>query len=335
METAKAHVHLTKKRRLDAFICHASEDKARVARPLAKKLQSHGLEIWYDEFSLNVGDSLSGSIDYGLSISDYGIVILSKKFFQKKWTIHELDTLISKQVRKNKRIILPIWHKIREEEIAKYYPSLANSYAAKSSEGIQNVAEKLYKHIRGIRVIYNFKSDTDLKKNVSALSESIQERERLARETEDELIQIILAKVYLTTKGYRHAYIHYLPFSKSICAGVDEEKAVEKCIGRMVTQGLIASKALGTISITHEGVKRFERLLEKTKQKGRISRHASIRHSLDSTEISNVFEIQRMRADILRQAFRSSAQVVNIFEIGGPLGIGKEKLERITCKMKA
>ena len=128
---------MTKKRRLDAFICHAREDKARVARPLAKKLQSHGLEIWYDEFSLNVGDSLSGSIDYGLSISDYGIVILSKKFFQKKWTIHELDTLISKQVRKNKRIILPIWHKICEEEIAKYYPSLANSYAAKSSEGFK------------------------------------------------------------------------------------------------------------------------------------------------------------------------------------------------------
>jgi hypothetical protein len=97
----------------------------------------------------------------------------------------------------------------------------------------------------------------------------------------------------------------------------------------MVTQGLVASKALGTISITHEGVKRFERLLEKTKQKGRISKHASIRHSLDSTEISNVFEIQRLRADILRQAFRSSAQVANIFEIGGPLGIGKEKLERI------
>jgi len=45
--------------------------------------------------------------------------------------------------------------------------------------------------------------------------------------------------------------------------------------------------------------------------------------------MSNLLEIQRLRADILKQAFSSSAKVVNLFVIGVPLGIEKEKLERI------
>ena len=259
---------MTKRRRFDAFICHASEDKIKVARPLAERLQRHGLKIWYDEFSLSYGDSLSGSIDCGLSRSDHGIVILSKRFFQKKWPRHELNALISKQVRKNKRIILPIRHDISEKEIAKYSDMMAGSYAAKSSEGIPRIAEKFYKHIRGIRVLYDFNSDKEMKRAVSTLSQSIQERERLAKETEDELLHITLAKIYLTTKGYRNAYIHFLPFSKSLCAGTEEEKAMEKCIDHMAAQKLIASRALGTISITHEGIKRFERLLENAARKG-------------------------------------------------------------------
>ena len=321
---------MTKRRRYDAFICHASEDKIKVARPLARMLQSHRLEIWYDEFSLSYGDSLSESIDYGLAKSDYGIVILSKRFFQKKWSRHELNALISKQVRKGKRIIIPIRHKISEEEIAKYSPSMADSYAAKTSEGIPSVAEKIYKHIRGIRVLYDFSSDTQLKKSISVLSESIQEAERLAKERQDELLYVILAKIYLTTKGYRNAYVHSLPFSKSICTGVVEEKTLEECIRQMAAEKLIASRALGTISITHEGIKRFERLLENTAQKGQVSKDAPvIKHSIDDNEMTSILQIQRSRADVLKQAFKSSAEVVNLFEIGVPLGIEKEKLERI------
>jgi len=60
----------------DVFICHASEDKKDIAKPLALALIKMGLKVWYDEFTLKVGDSLRRSIDYGLSQSRYGIVIL-------------------------------------------------------------------------------------------------------------------------------------------------------------------------------------------------------------------------------------------------------------------
>ncbi len=47
----------------DVFISHASEDKDEIVRPLANALIAEGLTVWYDEFSLKIGDSLRRKID--------------------------------------------------------------------------------------------------------------------------------------------------------------------------------------------------------------------------------------------------------------------------------
>jgi hypothetical protein len=69
--------------RWDYFISHASEDKRLVAAPLAHYLKSVGFSVWYDDFSLEVGDSILAGINGGLAASEYGIVILSPSFFGK------------------------------------------------------------------------------------------------------------------------------------------------------------------------------------------------------------------------------------------------------------
>jgi len=55
----------------DAFLSHASEDKSTFVEPLAHELTKLGLKVWYDRFSLRVGDSLHDSIELGLSNSRY------------------------------------------------------------------------------------------------------------------------------------------------------------------------------------------------------------------------------------------------------------------------
>jgi len=65
----------------DVFVSHAWEDKEEIAGPLAETLRRKGLRVWYDEFTLTVGDSLCRSIDRGLAQSRYGIIILSPHFF--------------------------------------------------------------------------------------------------------------------------------------------------------------------------------------------------------------------------------------------------------------
>lgn len=133
----------------DAFICHASEDKDNFVRPLANKLVSMDLAIWYDEFTLQIGDRLSQKIDEGLLSSDFGIVVLSKYFFQKKWTKSELSALNTKSIEMGRTVILPIWHQITKEEIAKNSATLVDTIAVKSDKGIDFVAERLAGQIKG------------------------------------------------------------------------------------------------------------------------------------------------------------------------------------------
>lgn len=116
----------------DFFISHASEDKEDFVRSLAEKLKEQGLNIWYDEFELKVGDSLRRSIDRGLRNSRYGIVILSTSFFKKNWPQYELDGLVTREMN-GVKVILPIWHKVSKDEVMKYSPSLADKVALNSS----------------------------------------------------------------------------------------------------------------------------------------------------------------------------------------------------------
>ncbi len=112
----------------DAFISHASEDKDSIARPLAQGLREKRFEIWFDEFTLTIGDSLRRSIDHGLANSRYGIVILSPAFFAKDWPQYELDGLTTRQM-SGRKVILPVWHSVGHEAVAQYSPSLADKVA--------------------------------------------------------------------------------------------------------------------------------------------------------------------------------------------------------------
>jgi len=127
----------------DAFISHASEDKEKVVRPLAKALDRMGFHIWYDEFELKVGDSLRQSIDKGLINSRYGIVILSWAFFEKNWPQYELNGLTAREI-DGRKVVLPIWHQIEKKDVLAYSPSLADKVALSTKQmGIQEIAKDL------------------------------------------------------------------------------------------------------------------------------------------------------------------------------------------------
>lgn len=132
----------------DIFICHASEDKDAVVRPLAFQLREQHLEVWYDEFSLEVGDSLRRSIDRGLARSRLAVVVLSPHFFQKQWPQRELDGLVARQMHKGERVILPVWHGVGYEEVLHHSPPLADTLAANSAEGLDAVVAKLVRAAR-------------------------------------------------------------------------------------------------------------------------------------------------------------------------------------------
>jgi TIR domain len=132
----------------DVFICHASEDKDAFVRPLAEELVKNHVEVWYDEFSLTVGDSLRELIDKGLSQSRYGVVVLSPHFFLKRWPKRELNGLVAREMSEGNTVILPVWHEVTGDDVVRYSPPLADLKGVDSRKGVSYVCRELLKRLR-------------------------------------------------------------------------------------------------------------------------------------------------------------------------------------------
>jgi len=130
----------------DVFISHASEDKESFVHPLAEELTRLGLRVWYDKFTLKLGDSLREKIDYGLRYSKFGVVVLSPHFFSKDWPKKELDGLVALEV-DGRKVILPVWHNVTRDDVARYSPILAGRLAVSTSTGLDNVVSEIRRAI--------------------------------------------------------------------------------------------------------------------------------------------------------------------------------------------
>jgi hypothetical protein len=96
----------------DVFVSHSSRDKQQFVRPLVECLVDQGVRVWYDEYALIAGDSLSASIDRGLSSARSGLVIISPAFIktalESGWTHYELRGIVANSIGAEGRRILPI-----------------------------------------------------------------------------------------------------------------------------------------------------------------------------------------------------------------------------------
>lgn len=133
-----------------AFISHDSRDKESIAKPLALKLSGLGIPVWFDEFSLRIGDSLRESIEKGIRETDFCILIVTKNFLTNEgWTKTEFNSVFTREILQKKKIILPIWHDVSPEEVYEYCPSLVDRLAANWNEGESIVATKISNRIQG------------------------------------------------------------------------------------------------------------------------------------------------------------------------------------------
>lgn len=127
----------------DFFISYASEDRDEIARPLAEALKKRGAVVWFDDFSLSIGDNIEFVINMGLRDSRFGIVVITPNFINKEWTKKELGVLAYKETNENK-VILPVWHKISKTEVMNFDAYLANKLALNTAvKTIDEIANEL------------------------------------------------------------------------------------------------------------------------------------------------------------------------------------------------
>jgi len=72
------------------YLAHASEDKAFV-RPLAEALMANGIEVWFDEWEIEPGESLRQRMEEGLLAMTHFVVVLTPTALKKAWVSMEID----------------------------------------------------------------------------------------------------------------------------------------------------------------------------------------------------------------------------------------------------
>ena len=127
--------------RWDFFITHASPDKEAVARPLAAALEARDMRVWLDEGQLKIGDDLEEVIGFGTRASLFGVAVLSREFFGRRWTEAELRALSAKR-------IFVVLHGLDPAELEVLCPALRDKVSYPSTRGPEKIADELVEAIR-------------------------------------------------------------------------------------------------------------------------------------------------------------------------------------------
>ncbi|WP_213957766.1 MULTISPECIES: toll/interleukin-1 receptor domain-containing protein [unclassified Variovorax] len=132
-----------------AFISHDSRDKDAFVRELAHELIQNGCMVWYDEFTLKVGDSLRETIERGLRETKKCIVILSPNFLSNSgWGKVEFNSVFTREILEKQSVFLPVWLNVGAKEVYEYSPSLADKLGVSAQLGIPEVARRLAVSLR-------------------------------------------------------------------------------------------------------------------------------------------------------------------------------------------
>lgn len=127
-----------------AFISHDSRDKDILVRDLAAELTRIGCPVWYDEYSLKIGDSLRESIEAGLKETKKCILILSPHFLENRgWGRAEYDSVFTRELIEKNNVILPVWHNVSQHQVYQYSPRLADKVGLNSNIGTSLLSIKL------------------------------------------------------------------------------------------------------------------------------------------------------------------------------------------------
>ncbi|MFC0683913.1 toll/interleukin-1 receptor domain-containing protein [Novosphingobium clariflavum] len=92
---------------MKAFISHNKADKF-TARTLATMLTEQGEGVWFDEWDIKPGDSLTGGIEEGLNGADVFVLIWSEHAHKSNWVGMELRATVRRRVDDQSLRIIPL-----------------------------------------------------------------------------------------------------------------------------------------------------------------------------------------------------------------------------------
>jgi hypothetical protein len=92
---------------LDIFISYSSVDRV-YAEKLARELRFWGMKVWWDEWEIRVGDSLTEKIQQGLESAAWLAVVLTPSSIASSWVKVELAAALGRELESREVVVLPL-----------------------------------------------------------------------------------------------------------------------------------------------------------------------------------------------------------------------------------
>ena len=134
----------------DIFICHASEDKEEIVKPMVESFNQAGITYWYDEAEIKWGDSITQKVNEGLNISNYVVVVISNVFVSKPWPQKELNSALSIEISSGEVKVLPllVGSEAEKKQILQKYPLLNDKRYLPWDGNLRKIVKALLSRIK-------------------------------------------------------------------------------------------------------------------------------------------------------------------------------------------
>lgn len=126
------------------FISHSSHDKAEVEK-LIPILNGQDLPVWFDKYSIGIGESITEEVQKGIDSSAVVIMWITQDFLESKWCRFEMNAFIKKLVEDDCKILSVVDKKIKPEQLPIFLRDI--KYIIRENESVFEVAEKLIKSL--------------------------------------------------------------------------------------------------------------------------------------------------------------------------------------------
>lgn len=91
----------------DIFLSHSSKDR-QLALKLATDLNFCGIDVWLDEWEIQIGQSLVDALGNAMEQARFVGILISENYNKSVWTKREYRQALSREVRENRIIMLPL-----------------------------------------------------------------------------------------------------------------------------------------------------------------------------------------------------------------------------------
>lgn len=149
----------------EVFICHASEDKEKIAIPIYNELESLSIKVFLDQNYIRWGDSFIKIIDHALKKSKFVIAILSENSIDKRWPLKEIHVTLARQIAGDDIKLLPIVVG-NEQKTIKQISLISDILYKKWDNNAKEIADEIHALLKNEILKKDFKNNKTIKQKI-------------------------------------------------------------------------------------------------------------------------------------------------------------------------